>query len=67
METKFKYEDKVRVITTPNVIGELIDVKPLYLKDGIPVYTYIMHTIDKGFREVRDIDIVKYEEETPHE
>ena len=55
-ETKFKYNDKVRVIVNPEVQGELIDLRPLYLQDGVPVYSYIMHTI-QGFKEVREIDI----------
>ena len=55
-ETKFKYNDKVQVITNKEMVGELINVVPKYLQDGVPVYTYIMHTI-QGFKEVRDIDI----------
>ena len=61
-ETKFKYNDVVKVIATPELIGELISVKPKYLQDGVPVYSYIMHN-PTVFFEVRDIDIVKLTEE----
>ena len=59
----FKYNDVVKVKVTPGVIGELIDIRPKYLKDGVPVYTFIMHNIKKGFLEVRPIDIIKLTEE----
>jgi len=51
--TKFKYNDKVKIINT-NIHGELIDILPIGIVNGIPIYRYKMFTINKGFLMVEE-------------
>jgi len=48
METKFKFNDEVRIIGT-EIVGELVDIIPVGIFNGKPLYKYKMFTIDKGF------------------
>ena len=52
-ETKFKYNDKVKVINT-DIQGELTDIIPVGMLNGTPLYRYKMFTIDKGFLAVEE-------------
>ena len=49
METKFKHNDKVRIISNPLIVGELTDIIPQGIVNGVPFYSYKMHTINHGF------------------
>ena len=62
-ETKFKYNDKVVTIDGKQK-GELIDIQPQGFINRVPVYLYIMHTIDKGlvYVQERHIRLLKDDE-----
>lgn len=62
--TKFKYNDKVRLLGH-NLEGELIDIKPLGIFNGRPMYKYVMFTIQKGVLLVEEnqLELVERAEE----
>ena len=61
-ETKFKYEDKVKVIGT-DIVGELIDIIPVGFFMGRTIYKYKLFSITKGFMAVDENQIEKVTED----
>ena len=63
METKLKYNDKVKIIGT-DIVGELVDIIPqgINMFTKTPVYKYKVFTINKGFLAVDESQLEKYNE-----
>ena len=54
METKFKFNDKVRLISNPEIEGECVDIIPHGIFNGKPFYSYKVHNIRLGMIQVAE-------------